>query len=186
MSTNRLQPSSSQPDAGSCRLGDPKYRSIGRQTVIFRAFVLCRHPQVLPCSGANPDDGYVPVRPSGCATNRRRMAGNRDLSLTDWRRSRARSRTCLIHDAARPFVTAAVISRAIEAAGRTGAAVPAIPVTDTTSAGRRTNRSHAERARLRIAQTPQAFRSMLTPIAAPRARAATISPTTRRLRNGRD
>ena len=37
----------------------------------------------------------------------------------------------LIHDAARPFVTAAVISRAIEAAGRTGAAVPAIAVTDT-------------------------------------------------------
>ena len=37
----------------------------------------------------------------------------------------------LIHDAARPFVTSAVISRAIDAAGRTGAAVPAIPVTDT-------------------------------------------------------
>ena len=37
----------------------------------------------------------------------------------------------LIHDAARPFVTPAVISRAIDAAGRTGAAVPAIAVTDT-------------------------------------------------------
>src|SRR6202007_1284415 len=37
----------------------------------------------------------------------------------------------LIHDAARPFVTSAVISRAIEAAGRTGAAVPTIAVTDT-------------------------------------------------------
>ena len=37
----------------------------------------------------------------------------------------------LIHDAARPFVSAALISRAIEAAGRTGAAIPAIPVTDT-------------------------------------------------------
>ena len=37
----------------------------------------------------------------------------------------------LIHDAARPFVTPAVISRAIDAAERTGAAVPAIAVTDT-------------------------------------------------------
>ncbi len=34
----------------------------------------------------------------------------------------------LIHDAARPFVSAALISRAIEAAGRTGAAIPAIAV----------------------------------------------------------
>ena len=33
----------------------------------------------------------------------------------------------LIHDAARPSVTSALISRAIDAAGRTGAAVPAIP-----------------------------------------------------------
>ena len=37
----------------------------------------------------------------------------------------------LIHDAARPFVSAALISRAIDAAGRTGAAIPAIPVADT-------------------------------------------------------
>ena len=37
----------------------------------------------------------------------------------------------LLHDAARPFVTAGVISRAIEAASRTGAAIPAVAVTDT-------------------------------------------------------
>src|SRR3954451_24901590 len=37
----------------------------------------------------------------------------------------------LIHDAARPFVTPAVISRAIAAAGKTGAAIPVVPVTDT-------------------------------------------------------
>ena len=33
----------------------------------------------------------------------------------------------LIHDAARPFVSAALISRAIDAAATTGAAIPAIP-----------------------------------------------------------
>ena len=66
----------------------------------------------------------------------------------------------LIHDAARPFVTAAVISRAIDAAGRTGAAVPAIPVTDTIKQVGDSGDVVAtpERARLRIAQTPQAFR----------------------------
>ena len=66
----------------------------------------------------------------------------------------------LIHDAARPFVSAAVIARAIDAAGRTGAAVPTIPVTDTIKQVGATGNVEAtpERARLRIAQTPQAFR----------------------------
>ncbi len=66
----------------------------------------------------------------------------------------------LIHDAARPFVTAAVISRAIEAAGRTGAAVPTIAVTDTIKLVGDSGNVEAtpERARLRIAQTPQAFK----------------------------
>ena len=37
----------------------------------------------------------------------------------------------LIHDAARPFASASLIARAIEAAEKTGAAIPALPVTDT-------------------------------------------------------
>jgi 2-C-methyl-D-erythritol 4-phosphate cytidylyltransferase/2-C-methyl-D-erythritol 2,4-cyclodiphosphate synthase len=66
----------------------------------------------------------------------------------------------LIHDAARAFVTPALISRAIEAAGRTGAALPVIPVTDTVKQVGETGEVVAtpERAQLRIAQTPQAFR----------------------------
>jgi 2-C-methyl-D-erythritol 4-phosphate cytidylyltransferase/2-C-methyl-D-erythritol 2,4-cyclodiphosphate synthase len=65
----------------------------------------------------------------------------------------------LIHDAARPFVSASLITRAIDAAGRTGAAVPAIPVTDTIKLIGESGAIEAtpERARLRIAQTPQAF-----------------------------
>jgi 2-C-methyl-D-erythritol 4-phosphate cytidylyltransferase/2-C-methyl-D-erythritol 2,4-cyclodiphosphate synthase len=66
----------------------------------------------------------------------------------------------LIHDAARPFVTEAVISRAIDAAGRTGAAIPAVAVADTIKLVGATGDVEAtpERARLRSAQTPQAFR----------------------------
>jgi len=66
----------------------------------------------------------------------------------------------LIHDAARPFVSQDVISRAIEAAKRTGAAIPVIAVADTIKLvdGAGNVEATPERARLRIAQTPQAFR----------------------------
>ena len=66
----------------------------------------------------------------------------------------------LIHDAARPFASAALIERAIEAAAATGGATPGAPVTDTicfvTDTGARGET--LDRARARLLQTPQAFR----------------------------
>jgi len=64
----------------------------------------------------------------------------------------------LIHDGARPFVSAGLVARAIAAAERWGAAIPATPVTDTIKQveGDRIVAS-PERAALRAAQTPQAF-----------------------------
>ncbi len=66
----------------------------------------------------------------------------------------------LIHDAARPFVTPALIERAIAAAQITGAAVPGVAVTDTIKQVNEAGHVEAtpDRARLRSAQTPQAFR----------------------------
>jgi 2-C-methyl-D-erythritol 4-phosphate cytidylyltransferase/2-C-methyl-D-erythritol 2,4-cyclodiphosphate synthase len=65
----------------------------------------------------------------------------------------------LVHDAARPFASAALISRGIEAARAHGAAIPALPVADTVktvdAAGAVTGT--LDRARLRVVQTPQAF-----------------------------
>ncbi|MGA8957677.1 MAG: bifunctional 2-C-methyl-D-erythritol 4-phosphate cytidylyltransferase/2-C-methyl-D-erythritol 2,4-cyclodiphosphate synthase [Pseudolabrys sp.] len=65
----------------------------------------------------------------------------------------------LIHDAARPFASANLISRAIEAAEKTGAAIPALPVTDTVKrvdqAG--TVETTLDRNSIRLVQTPQAF-----------------------------
>ena len=66
----------------------------------------------------------------------------------------------VIHDAARPLVTADLISRTVDAAARFGAAIAALPVTDTVK------RSNAERVivdtiprgEIFLAQTPQAFR----------------------------
>ncbi len=61
-----------------------------------------------------------------CAGGRRRQdsvaAGLRRLSNCDW---------VVIHDGARPLVTVDLINRGLEAAKETGAAVAAVPVTDT-------------------------------------------------------
>src|SRR5579885_245993 len=66
----------------------------------------------------------------------------------------------LVHDAARPFATRTLIERAIAAAEKTGAAVPALPVTDTIKLldGAGFVAQTLERDRLRAIQTPQAFR----------------------------
>ncbi len=65
----------------------------------------------------------------------------------------------LVHDAARPFVTAALIDRAIGAAEQTGAAIPGTPVTDTVKIvdDRARVTATPERRLLRAVQTPQAF-----------------------------
>jgi 2-C-methyl-D-erythritol 4-phosphate cytidylyltransferase/2-C-methyl-D-erythritol 2,4-cyclodiphosphate synthase len=65
----------------------------------------------------------------------------------------------LVHDAARPFASAALTSRAIDAARHGGAAIPALPVTDTVKSVDANSRITAtlDRASLRLVQTPQAF-----------------------------
>ena len=65
----------------------------------------------------------------------------------------------LVHDAARPFASAALISRAI-AAGAGGAAIPGLILTDTVKEVDRDGRVVAthDRDLLRTVQTPQAFR----------------------------
>ena len=147
--------------------GGPKqYRSIGGQPVIFRAMApFCGHPEIFAVQPVlNPDDLAIfhdavqglrheaPV--SGGATRQASVRAGLE-ALADQKPD-----IVLIHDAARPFVTAGLISRAIEAAPGTGAAVPTIPVTDTIKqvgpAG--TVVATPERASLRVAQTPQAFR----------------------------
>jgi 2-C-methyl-D-erythritol 4-phosphate cytidylyltransferase/2-C-methyl-D-erythritol 2,4-cyclodiphosphate synthase len=146
--------------------GGPKqYRSIGGRTVISRAMEpFCRHPQIFAVQPVlNPDDAamfneavcdmrYRPPANGGATRQASVRAGLEALASQS-------PDIVLIHDAARPFVTAAVISRAIDAASLTGAAVPAIAVTDTIKLIGDAGRVEAtpERARLRIAQTPQSF-----------------------------
>ncbi len=125
----------------------------------------CRHPQIIAVQPVvNPDDTaifndavlglpHAPPTKGGATRQESVRAGLEALVAT-------KPDIVLIHDAARPFVSAALISRAIDAASVTGAAIPAIPVADTiklVDAGGLIEAT-PERARLRIAQTPQSFR----------------------------
>jgi 2-C-methyl-D-erythritol 4-phosphate cytidylyltransferase/2-C-methyl-D-erythritol 2,4-cyclodiphosphate synthase len=147
--------------------GGPKqYRTIGGKTVIFRAMEpFCIHPLVFAVQPVlNPDDTAVfneaarglrhqPPTAGGATRQASVHAGLEALAAQE-------PDIVLIHDAARPFVSQALISRAIDAASRTGAAIPVIPVTDTVKLVDAGGNIEAtpERARLRVAQTPQAFR----------------------------
>jgi len=69
----------------------------------------------------------------------------------------------LIHDAARPFVSADLISRAIDAAAEHGAAIAALPARDTVKRVERSGSARViaatiPRDTIYLAQTPQAFR----------------------------
>lgn len=65
----------------------------------------------------------------------------------------------LVHDGARPFVTADLARRVLEGAHRHGAAIPGVPVTDTIKNVDGSGRIVAtvERTSLRAVQTPQGF-----------------------------
>ena len=147
--------------------GGPKqYRSIAGRTVISRAMEpFCGHPEIFAVQPVlNPDDAvmfneavaeldyHAPT--AGGATRQASVLAGLE-ALADHAPD-----IILIHDAARPFVTPALIARAIAAAQITGAAVPAVAVTDTIKQVGDAGEVVAtpERARLRIAQTPQAFR----------------------------
>ena len=113
--------------------GGPKqYRFIGGQPVIYRAMEpFCRHPQVAAVQPVvNPDDAamfneavgglrHAPPAKGGATRQASVHAGLEALVA-------AKPDIVLIHDAARPFVSPALISRAIDAAAATGAAIPAI------------------------------------------------------------
>jgi len=147
--------------------GGPKqYRTLGSRSVIARAMAaFCDHSQIAAVQPVvNPDDiaifnqavgnirALAPV--NGGATRQASVrAGLEALVATA-------PDIVLIHDAARPFADAALISRAIAAVTTTGAAVPVIAVSDTIKQVDAKGHVDAtpERAKLRIAQTPQAFR----------------------------
>ena len=99
------------------------------------------------------DEGFAKVS-DVCPGGERRQdsvaAGLNKLDNCEW---------VLIHDGARPLVTVDLIERGLEAAQRTGAAIAAVPVTDTIKAAGddRIVRQTLPRQNLWAVQTPQVF-----------------------------
>ena len=88
-----------------------------------------------------------------------------DSVANAFKRTSPKSDVILIHDAARPFVTEAVIGRAIDGAKSYGAAIAAVAAKDTVKQageanpdGSRLVRGTIPRDQVYLAQTPQAFR----------------------------
>ncbi|MBX3569279.1 MAG: bifunctional 2-C-methyl-D-erythritol 4-phosphate cytidylyltransferase/2-C-methyl-D-erythritol 2,4-cyclodiphosphate synthase [Rhizobiaceae bacterium] len=145
--------------------GPKQYRSIGGRAVIWHTLkAFLDHPRIdRVVVVIHPDDEARFAEAAGACSARVTTvhggATRQQSTLAGLRALKAGSHTglALIHDAARPFVDAALIDRMIAAAG-SGGAVPALAVSDTL-------RRRGDDARLELvprdglfaAQTPQAF-----------------------------
>jgi 2-C-methyl-D-erythritol 4-phosphate cytidylyltransferase/2-C-methyl-D-erythritol 2,4-cyclodiphosphate synthase len=143
-----------------------QYRPIGGEPMIRATLRAFRgHPRI---------DFVQPViNPNDLDTYQRAISGIKDLlppvagGTTRQASVRAglealasrRPGLVLIHDAARPFVSAALIERAIGASRKSGAAVPGVALADTVKSidDNATVIETLDRSTLRLVQTPQAF-----------------------------
>lgn len=148
--------------------GLPKqYRAVDGEAVLRRTLRrLCAHPDIAEIQVViHPDDATLYAQASaGLPRLRPAVAGGADRQASVLCGLEALAETppdlVLIHDAARPFLSPALISRAIASARDHGAAVPGLPVTDTIKIVDEHGHvaSTPDRAALRAVQTPQAFR----------------------------
>jgi 2-C-methyl-D-erythritol 4-phosphate cytidylyltransferase / 2-C-methyl-D-erythritol 2,4-cyclodiphosphate synthase len=142
-----------------------QYRTLSGVSVIRRSLLLfTEHPQVNVVQPViHPDDAEL------CATA---ASGLQLLAPVFGGKTRQQSvraglealavhhpSIVLVHDAARPFASAKLVSRAIAAVAPSGAAIPGLAVTDTVKSIHSDGRvaETLDRASLRTIQTPQAF-----------------------------
>jgi 2-C-methyl-D-erythritol 4-phosphate cytidylyltransferase/2-C-methyl-D-erythritol 2,4-cyclodiphosphate synthase len=143
-----------------------QYRELAGEPVIrptLAAFL--KHPQIGAVQPViHPDDEAIfriataglerllPPVPGGATRQASVRAGLKALRA-------AAPDLVLIHDAARPFLSSDLITRAVAAAKAHGAAVPAVAITDTVKKVDEQDMvsETLDRSRLRTVQTPQAF-----------------------------
>ena len=142
-----------------------QYARIGGETVLRRTVgIFAAHPAISTVVAViHPDDEVlarhtlgdeaVDLVPGGAT---RQESVYNGLKFLEYRNLEL----VLVHDAARPFVTAGIVDRCLDAAQRHGAAVAGVPIVDTV---KKTGDDGAvtatvPRDRLWRAQTPQAFR----------------------------
>lgn len=168
--------------------GPPKqYRALGSASVLARSLAAFAGHEAVGAVLAviHPEDealyraaatGLPKLRPpalGGASRQASVLAGLRALDATS-------PDIVLIHDAARPFASSALIGRAVAEARRHGAAVPGIAVTDTIKHVSAEGLVDAtpQRSALRAVQTPQAFHYRLIRAAHEQAAAAGIADLT--------
>jgi 2-C-methyl-D-erythritol 4-phosphate cytidylyltransferase/2-C-methyl-D-erythritol 2,4-cyclodiphosphate synthase len=146
-----------------------QFRQVGGEVMLSRTLLMFLEHQnvgaVLPVINVEDAELYAQLS-AGIANNPRLMSpvfggATRQASVRAGLEALgARTPTyVLIHDAARPFASNELLSRAMAAVQKTGAAIPALPVTDTvkTIDGLGRVDKTLDRASLRLVQTPQAF-----------------------------
>jgi 2-C-methyl-D-erythritol 4-phosphate cytidylyltransferase/2-C-methyl-D-erythritol 2,4-cyclodiphosphate synthase len=147
--------------------GPPKqYRPLGSEPVLRRSLRLfAAHPAVEAIQAVIEPSHTAAYRQASASIDKlldpaaggatRQESVHAGLAAIE-RRSPA---VVLVHDAARPFASGALIDRALAAVGRTGAAIPAWPLADTIKRVDASGivRETLDRAPLRAVQTPQAF-----------------------------
>jgi 2-C-methyl-D-erythritol 4-phosphate cytidylyltransferase/2-C-methyl-D-erythritol 2,4-cyclodiphosphate synthase len=137
---------------------------IGGQPILQRTLeTFLSHPRITDVVVAVPE--AIAQAPPGWLVSARLVVGGdtRQASVANaFEAVPDGAQVVLVHDAARPFVTADVISRAIDGALEHGAAIAAVPVSDTV---KRVGEGPAPvivetlpREQIYMAQTPQAFR----------------------------
>jgi 2-C-methyl-D-erythritol 4-phosphate cytidylyltransferase/2-C-methyl-D-erythritol 2,4-cyclodiphosphate synthase len=146
-----------------------QFRQVGGEVMLGRTLSMFLEHQnvgtVLPVINADDADLYAQLS-AGISTNPRLISpvfggATRQASVRAGLEALGPRKPdyVLIHDAARPFASNELLSRAITAVQKTGAAIPTLPVTDTvkTIDGLGRVDKTLDRASLRLVQTPQAF-----------------------------
>jgi len=149
-----------------------QWLSLAGQTLLQRSVAAFdRHREVheivvvLPADAMDAD-APTPLPPTSTTKSMRYVAGGsrrQDSVANGFAALSAEADIVLVHDAARPLVSDAVISRTIAAAAESGAAIAAVPVHDTVKQAEEKD-GHPFIARtlpretLHLAQTPQGFR----------------------------
>jgi 2-C-methyl-D-erythritol 4-phosphate cytidylyltransferase/2-C-methyl-D-erythritol 2,4-cyclodiphosphate synthase len=143
--------------------------AIGQSALLERSVgAFLAHPSIDEIVVALPPDILQAPPPYLCGDGKplRLVAGGprrQDSVWNAFRAAAAESDLILVHDAARPFVSADLIARTIDAAAAHGAAIAAVPVRDTVKRvleadGRRVITETIPRDTIFLAQTPQGFR----------------------------
>ncbi len=159
-----------------------QYLELDGTPVLLRALTpFLEHPRigavvvVLPADDVEAPPAWLRALPVTC------VAGGAERGDSVWNGLRATpgdASAVLVHDGARPFVTAGVIDRVLDACA-TGGAIAAVPVTDTIKevGPDGTIRGTPDRAVLWQAQTPQGFPRAALVAAYERARAEGVAAT---------